>query len=65
MATEKLATLFLNQGKKDIKNKQYEKALIHLNKSKFYIQKSWLSLGKEVKNIVFILMWKNIEELLK
>ncbi len=39
VATEKLANLYLNQGKKDIKNRKYEKAHIHLKKSKFHIQK--------------------------
>ncbi|TFG17319.1 MAG: hypothetical protein EU530_10790 [Promethearchaeota archaeon] len=37
--TEKIANLYLNQGKKDIKYRHYEKAHIHLKKSIFYFQK--------------------------
>ncbi|MHA1110812.1 MAG: hypothetical protein ACTSRE_06890 [Promethearchaeota archaeon] len=37
--TEKIAILYLNQGKKDIKYRHYEKAHIHLKKSIFYFQK--------------------------
>ncbi|MBN2157076.1 MAG: hypothetical protein JW776_13615 [Candidatus Lokiarchaeota archaeon] len=36
--TEKIANLYLNQGKRDFKNREYEKAQIHLKKSIFYYQ---------------------------
>lgn len=37
--TEKIANLYMNQGKKDIKYRHYERAHIHLKKSIFYFQK--------------------------
>jgi len=36
--TEQIANLYLNQGKRDIKNREYEKAHIHLKKSMFHFQ---------------------------